>query len=403
MKKIYILLLALILCSCSDADKPVLMRNSPKPIVFDNYASDVQESDNRYHPVNFDKVKAIWISYIELAPIIEKGETVFTAEFEKMCKNCVSLGVNTLYVHVRTFSDSFYSSQLYPYSKAFLGITFDALEIMLGIAHKQGLSFHAWINPLRCETKTGLAQLSRCIINDWLDDPEKYPQYIKYVESTNHYWLNPAAEEVRKLIAEGAAEIVRNYDVDGIHIDDYFYPTTDKSFDDKLYEKYGSGVSLADWRTENCSEMVAGIFNAVKRENSEVQFGISPQGNILNNYNYLYADVKRWCREEGFADYITPQLYVGYENPVLPFISAFDQWKEMCKEKRVKLMIGIGAYKVNTEKEFIDNIGIIAKQAERALNMTDGVAVFSYNSLFNSQRGLEEEKIIAELFKIGFP
>lgn len=399
MRKLILILLAVFLSSCSDADKPVMIRNSPTPLSFDSYTVKKTTNEDRYHPINFDKVKAIWISYIELAPIIEKGESVFKTEFEKMCVNCDLLGVNTLYVHVRTFSDSFYPSKFYPFSKAFCGITFDALKIMLDIAHNHGLSFHAWINPLRCETKSGLAQISRCIINDWLDEPEKYPDYISYVGSTNHYWLDPAAEEVRKLISDGAAEIVKNYDVDGIHIDDYFYPTTDKSFDDKLYEKYGKGKLLADWRKENCSEMVSGIYNSVKSADPDVEFGISPQGNIGNNYNYLYADVRRWCTEKGFADYVTPQLYIGYENPILPFITAFDQWVDICKDHKVKLVIGLGAYKVDTEDEFINRTGIVAEQAERALNMTNGAAVFSYNSLFKSKRGLEEEKIIAELFK----
>lgn len=399
MKKYLILLLACLLCSCGASDKLSLGRESPIPLHFDSYTAVEQpKQGEKYHPINFEKVKAIWISYIELAPIISKGEAVFKTEFLKMCKNCQTLGINTLYVHVRTFSDSFYPSELYPYSKAFGGITFDALKIMLEAAHSFGLSFHAWINPLRCETQSALPQLSRCVINEWLDNKEEYPQYVVYVESTSHYWLDPAAEEVRKLIADGAAEIVRNYQVDGVHIDDYFYPTTDKSFDDVLYERSASGKTLTEWRTDNCSEMVSGIYRAVKAVNSEVEFGVSPQGNIANNYNYLYADVKRWCREDGFADYITPQLYVGFDHPYLPFVKAFDEWAEICRGQKRKLIIGLGAYKVNSEEEFIKNEGIIARQAERSLNMTNGAAIFSYNSLFGSERGLKEEKIIAELF-----
>lgn len=392
MKKLFIILSALVLTACGTpiTYRPALQSGSPVPagLSVKNTAFPVS---GKYEALNFDTVKAIWISYLELAPIAADGEEHFRQEFSKMCDNCESLGVNTLITHVRTFGDAFYPSKLYPQTKAFNGRSFDALAVMTEEAHKRGLSIHAWINPLRCETTEVLDKTaSDYKTKQWYSDPVKYDEYIMNVEDTGHWWLDPAVPEVRELIAEGAAEIVRDYDVDGIHIDDYFYPTTEGWFDAGIYVEQGIDIPLNQWRTENCDKMVQAIYEAVKRENPTVEFGIAPQGNIENNYNYMFADVRKWCAEEGFCDYICPQIYFGYNNPYKPFAPTLAVWKELCRESGRKLLIGIAAYKIKTEDEFIDEIGIIGRQSALALSETDGAVLFSYNSLFTDERGREE-------------
>ncbi len=399
IRKLLPLLAAMVLSSCGTPimDRPSLMNVSPVPSAV---AADepITACDKLYQALNYDEIKAMWISYLELAPIAADGAEHFRDEFSDICSNCCEMGINTLFVHVRTFGDSFYPSELYPYTKAFGDAPFDALGIMVEEAHKRQLSIHAWINPLRCETGEVLDSLSdEFLIKKWYDDPQKYNEYIMYVEDTGHYWLDPALPEIRRLIADGAAEIVKNYEVDGVHIDDYFYPTTEAWFDAGVYVEQGSDLPFDKWRLENCNKMVSEIYNSVKSINSSVVFGIAPQGNIENNYNYMFADVKKWCTEEGYCDYICPQIYFGYENPYKPYAETVKVWCDMCSGK--KLLIGIGAYKVDTEDEFINSKGIIKKQAQLALESTNGAALFSYKTFFGSDRGEEERKYLAEYLK----
>ena len=125
-------------------------------------------------------------------------------------------------------------------------------------------------------------------------------------------------DEVRQLIAEGAAELAENYDIDGLHFDDYFYPTTAEDFDAQCFSAQTEFDDLAKWRLNNISLMVGEIYSAVKAVDKDILVGVSPQGNMENNYEYMYADVKKWCSEEGYIDYICPQIYFGYENSVKP-------------------------------------------------------------------------------------
>ena len=390
MKKILAFVLtALLFTSCASADKPDLVRDSPDTVTVRAVEAPVVDSIIDHQPM-----KAVWISYIELSELIS-GHTAqeFAAAFSLMCRNSKDLGINTLFVHVRAFSDSLYESELYPKSTLFDTEDFDALKIMTDTAHSFGLALHAWINPLRCSTKANSDIYKDTVIGKWIADPVTYDEYICYLEGDGHYWLDPAVPEVRELIAQGAAEIVRRYDVDGVHIDDYFYPTDEPFFDAGRYVESGTKLSLSDWRLENCSQMVMQIYSAVKRENSAVLFGISPQGNIDNNYTYLCADVRRWATEEGFADYIVPQIYYGYDNPKKPFAEALDEWTALCKDSHVRLVIGTAAYKLTAESEYINDTGILGRQLTDALERTDGAAVYSYKSLFDDP----DDRVKAEL------
>ena len=156
------------------------------------------------------------------------------------------------------------------------------------------------------------------------------------------------------------------------------------------------GIPLSEWRMNNCSEMVRLIYSSVKQANSSVLFGIAPQGNIENNYNYMFADVKRWISEKGFCDYIVPQIYFGYENKYKPFAETVSVWTELPRDKSIKLMIGIGAYKISSEEEFIEREGIIADQIGLSLSKSEGMALFSYRSLFGSERADTERELVAD-------
>ncbi|MGN0595281.1 MAG: family 10 glycosylhydrolase, partial [Hominimerdicola sp.] len=216
MKKIIILFLCcILLTSCihenNDTISPERMKKMPYSSVIPIVNKTENTEKNMFEPLNYEIQKAVWISYIDLAPnLTEKTESEFRYNFKKMCKNVSELGCNTIYLHLRPFGDAIYNSEIYPASRYITGVAeksadFDPLEIMLEIAHYYGLSVHGWINPLRCETKETIMNYSgNYLIKDWLDEGDGK---ICEVEGDEHLWLNPAFEEVRHLIAEGAKEI----------------------------------------------------------------------------------------------------------------------------------------------------------------------------------------------------
>ncbi len=342
------------------------------------------KSEGSYFPLNYNDVKAVWFSYIDLADMLNGNtKAQFHNEISKAFENVKNLGCNTVYVHVRPFGDAFYTSQVYPQTRY---CSFDALEIMVNSAHSYGLSIHAWVNPLRCEKEKYIKNYSdEFLIKKWYSDDAFLGKYLVKVKNSEQLWLNPAYEEVRNLICDGVSEIVRNYNVDGIHIDDYFYPTTDNSFDKNAFSD-STAVSLSDFRLENINHLISQMYNSVKAHNPYVLFGISPQGNISNNYSQLFADVKKWAGETGFCDYIVPQIYYGFENETQPFDKVLQEWNDMtCKD--VKLIVGLAYYKIFEEGEFSQNTGIISKQLQCVLSCenTDGVALYNYMNIFENK------------------
>ena len=199
-------------------------------------------------------------------------------------------------------------------------------------------------------------------------------------------------------------EIIRNYEVDGIHIDDYFYPSTDVGVDKTYYDEYkknGGALFYDKWRLDVISSFVSQMYTAVKSERNDCIFSISPAGNINNNYEEEYADVERWCSEKGYCDWMIPQIYYGFENEALPFDKACKSWSELDKSDDVRMIYGIPAYKVNGEdEEFKAGGGIIEKQISvaKATDNYGGVAFFSYSSLVDPDCKREFENIKSSVF-----
>lgn len=309
----------------------------------------------------------------------------FRKAIAEVYDNCVDLGINTVYVHARAHGDAYYDSELFPYTKYISG-GFDALEIMIDEAHKRGLSFQAWINPLRgCEVKDA-ARANGYLLGSWIKDGKRA------VRVGDFYYLNPAYDEVIKYISDGAAEIVANYDVDGLHIDDYFYPTTDASFDSAAF-KASSYNKLSDFRFYNCDRFVKSLYSTVKECNPKALFGISCQGNLQNNYDYMYANIKKWCANNGYTDYIMPQIYFGFENATQPFAECAKTWDNLAKSGNIPLIIGLSVSKLGTEdtwagaagkREWITDKDIIMRQVLESMEQESygGVCLFSYRSMF---------------------
>lgn len=354
-------------------------------------------------------ISGVWISYNELSMKDKNGGNAeqFTKKIAEMLDNCAELGINTVFLQVRPFCDAMYRSELFPWSEYLTGkqggaVDYDPLKIAVNEAHKRGISLHAWINPFRISFDTDKSRLSED--NPALKLLNDNSKEVRVVEADGGLYFCPASTENHKLVIDGVREIIQNYDVDGIHIDDYFYPSTDERVDKAYYEKYkqeGGKQKLDEWRLNVISSFVSQLYTAVKSENTDCVFSISPAGNINNNYEQEYADVKLWCSQRGYCDWIIPQLYYGFENELLPFDEACKAWEKLDTVGAVRMLYGIAAYKLDeSDEEFNVGNGIIEKEISAAKSTSNygGVVFFSYSALADESKRSEFESVKLSVF-----
>lgn len=350
-----------------------------------NTGADNPEKEETY-------VKAVWITYYELSGFTQDNtEQEFKKQINKTFKELSSNGFNRVTVQVRPFADAFYKSEYFPVSAYCFKeqgseLIYDPLEIMVESAHKYDLSIEAWLNPYRVSSSTDFSQLS--------DDNKavEWKDTDNLMVCDSGIYFNPASDEVTELISNGVKEIVQNYEIDSVCFDDYFYPSTDEEIDKSSYEAYkkNSGdLSLEDWRRENVNKMIKSVSSTVKSVKENVTFGVSPASDIENNYNSLYADVEKWCTQEGYVDYICPQIYFGFQNESQPFMKTTKSWTQMAD---CTLYVALPLYKAEKEdefagdsgiNEFIDNNNIVARQVTYLSKLSEvkGYYIFSYSSL----------------------
>lgn len=349
------------------------------------------------------EMRAVWIPFMSLdMGGTDRSEKAYTDKINGIMKKCRDAGANTVIFHVRPFSDALYPSELFPPSHIITGkqgekLSYDPLAIAIESAKQHGLEFHAWINPLRVKFSKSPPELS----DDnpymkWKNNDDPSDDSYAFTVNGNIYY-NPAYPAVRKMIIDGVREIVGKYDIDGLQIDDYFYPDEGGDYDNKEYEEYKNNagescLTKSQWRQENINMLVAGLYDAVHSRSGCV-FGISPQGNTENDLK-MGADVFLWCRQSGYADYICPQLYVSEDHPLLPFRKAAQDWKNMVKAKGIRLYFGLALYKIGTDDDsgtWLKKSDNIRSQAEFIKNLgADGYMLFSYENLF-------DPKVIKEL------
>ncbi len=309
------------------------------------------------------------------------------------------MGSNTVYVQGRSFGNEYYNSSYFSWGNDGKNPGFDPLKIMVDIGHSKGLSIHAWINPFRAAKCSKISYIpDNYLIKKWYNDSSTNGKQL--VKVGDYYYLNPAYDDVRQLVLNGVSEIVRKYNVDGIHIDDYFYPTTDKSFDSEAFKASGQS-NLSKWRMGNIDKLVSGIYKTVKQSNSKVLFGVSPQGNVNNNYTTMYADVKKWCSQSGYLDYVVPQIYWGDISPHFYFSTRTKEWDSIVKSSNVKLVIGLAAYKATGEGAEFSGPDTIANQIKSvdSLKNNDGIALFRYGSMFGGTTKQSEVDAIRKVLK----
>ncbi len=356
--------------------------------------------------------RAVWVSYLEWARMDFSSEEMFRAGAAQLLDNCAGLGLNTVLAQVRPFGDALYRSNLYPWSHLCTGVQgqdpgFDPLDVLLQEAHGRGLSVEAWINPYRLRSSAAvppnLAETNLICT---------HPEWTCTVGEG--VYLNPAEPAAAGYVVQGVAELVQNYAVDGIHFDDYFYPTTDEGIDAVQFA--ASGVSSRTiWRRENVTALVQAVHDAVKAQDPTLRFGISPQGNPDNDEDQQYSDVKAWLAAGGdhaVVDYLCPQVYWGEGFTLssgstrFAFENIVPEWLGYPRAADVALYFGLGAYRIGVGDGGADpdagtrwNTGeALARQVQflREQN-AGGWALYRYGSLFDPDRAAAAEAECAAL------
>ena len=368
------------------------------------------------------EMRGVWVSYLDWNQW-PKDEAGYKKAMDQTLDLCVQKGLNTVFLQVRPDGDAMYPSQYFPWSKFASGKQgknpgYDPLAYAVQAAHQRGLQLHAWINPYRI---TGY--LNRysdlCASNPaiaWAKDGDSSND--RWVLCQNgEYYYNPAILQVRQLIINGVKEIVTNYEVDGIHFDDYFYPNLDDSkvetwFDYPEYKASGTSLSVAAWRRNNVNELVKGVYSAVKSIRPQASFGISPEGYLQNlrKDTRQFTDVDTWMTQSGYVDYLMPQIYWGFEAKQngqaagYAFANCLNEWVTLKKKGNVKLYVGLALYKTGTDAadgnavpEWQRYHDIMKREVEagRATGQVSGYCFYDLSSLTRAAAAEEVANVTA--------
>ena len=368
---------------------------------------------------NYTYFKGVWLTQFDLLNIhlsngVQRDRESFVELSRTVFNNIKNDGYNSVIVQVRPYADSYYPSEYYPVSNYVSGTfgnedIYDPIEILVELAHECELEFHAWLNPMRGMKDTEIIDVpDKYPIKQWYNDADLRSKYLSLYNG--RYYLNPAYDEVRKLIANGAYEVTSRYEIDGVHIDDYFYPTTDLAFDAISYSEYiakGGNMSLAEFRYNNLDLMVSSMYSAIKSADKDAVFGISPAGNIDNTYKLMYADVYKWCSEPGYLDYICPQIYFGLEHATHDFVKIYNVWRSIVTQEGIRIYVGmtlgkaesgVDNYAGSGKDEWANNKDVLKRCVEylSARGECSGVVLFCYQHMYDPITGESVEKTAEE-------
>lgn len=333
-----------------------------------------------------DMMKAVFISYIDYASL--KGREVMEQKniINEMVNNVSYFGFNTVVLQVRSFGDAIYESSYFPesiyvsYDKD--GKAFDILSYFISVCDSKNISLYAWVNPYRISNNNDVSKIS------------KSASYYKWLNTSligvydNGIYFNPAEEDVKNLIVSGVVEIAKNYKVKGILFDDYFYPNDKIDLDS--YNAYDGDLSLSDYRISNVNDLLKRCYSSIKEVNKDVDFGISPSGNIENNLNSEYLDIKGILNDK-YLDFIMPQLYYGFFNESKPYMKTLEEWSSL-NVNNIDLYVALSIYKSGMVdsyagkgiNEWINNSDIIKRQvmSSKGVKNYKGFSVFRYQHMF---------------------
>ncbi|TMI96079.1 MAG: hypothetical protein E6H06_05080 [Bacteroidetes bacterium] len=312
-------------------------------------------------PVNYE-FRGVWIATVDNIDWPAKGMVNVEdqkAEFIRQLELHKANGMNAMIVQVRPAADAFYPSKYEPWSQWLTGTQgkppspyYDPLQFMIEETHKRGMEFHAWCNPYRADFQVGKSSIAPNHIT------RIHPEW--FLTYGDKKYFDPSNKEAQQFVVNVVSDIVKRYDVDAIHMDDYFYPyrIAGKEFpDEEGYERSGMQLSKDDWRRSNVDSIIAELSRAIKQEKPWVKFGISPFSVWRNkdqdpdgsdskasqtNYDDLYANILLWLKK-GWVDYVAPQLYLEIGNSKIAYEKLLDWWSKHTYGRH--LYIGQGIYR----------------------------------------------------------
>ena len=352
--------------------------------------------------------RAVWIASVDnidfptqkaLSVERQKAELLEDLELAR------SLKLNAVVFQVRPQCDALYPSEIEPWSEFLTGEMgraqqFDPLEFLVAEAHRRGILVHAWFNPYRA-----LHPAAKTVSENHISKrhPDLVRQYGKYL------WLDPSDPEVLRYSLSVIKDVLRRYDIDGVHFDDYFYPYPEKDADGakiefpddanwRKYQSRGGRLSRDGWRRKNVNDFIESVGREIKRIKPEILYGVSPFGiwrpalekgiTGFNAYAELYADSRKWLRD-GTVDYLAPQLYWETARKGQSFPVLLDWWESQDVRRR-HVWPGVAAYRIGSNENF--SAAEIAAQIKltRRSPLTLGVIQFSLKSLRNDLGGIQK-------------
>ena len=343
-----------------------------------------------------------------------------------------SYNMNTAVFQVRPLNDAYYPSDLNPWSRFITGTEgkdpgFDVLEFFINEAKKRNIKVHAWMNPYRVSNVSVTdGKITKDEYLSSLDEKNfarKHPEHT-ILDGTGKIILSPSHKEVIEFVSESILEVARKYDVEGVHIDDYFYPYAKIKEDDERndYLKYrdSENQSFDDFRRSNVDKMIKMVHDKLKalehETNKKVEFGISPfavyrtnssirpdgwekgsynASSALQCYSELYSDVYKWMKE-GWIDYVVPQDYFSFDRKDVSYHDVVWWWSNICNETKTKLYIGQGLYQMGSKEgwacETWQNKEEIANQLKFNCNFPNvlGTIFFTYRDLVPGQNEIKD-------------
>jgi uncharacterized lipoprotein YddW (UPF0748 family) len=367
-----------------------------------------QQPDSTIRPKY--EFRAVWVASVgNIDWPSTKGLPVDSqkAEFTRLLDMHQRNGLNAVVVQVRPAADAFYPSPYEPWSEWLTGIQgqppspyYDPLAFMIEETHKRGMEFHAWCNPYRAVHTIGKSSVAPDHIT------RQHPEWFVRFEKTLYF--DPGNKQVQDYVTGVIRDIVRRYDIDALHFDDYFYPYDivegggpGKDFpDNPSYARYGDGLSKADWRRANVDSVVLRVSQVIKEEKPHCKFGISPFAIWRNidkdsagsnthvgqtDYDNLYADILLWLRN-GWIDYVVPQIYFEFTHPRAPYALLVDWWARHTYGRQC--FIGLAPFLAGTRPAWQDPTQLTRQiQMLREYPSVQGAVFFSSKSFESNPNG----------------
>ncbi len=365
--------------------------------------------------------RAFWVSNVLNIDLPTVNDPAYKDKVIQMLDTAVAYNMTAVFFQVRTTNDAFYESKLNPYSRFLTGTegqkpSFDVLKFVIDEAKIRNIEIHAWCNPYRVSMRTDMSKSEYLNTLDDLNFAKKNPDLV-ITDKNGQLILNPAKQSVKKFIIDSMLEIADNYEVAGIHFDDYFYPYAGLSETDNDLLDYelvkDQYPTIGDFRRAQITDVIRSLNYQLKIKHPALRFGVSPFGIWKTNatdklganvdpkcsesFDNQYADSYLWVKE-AIVDYIVPQLYWDFAHPLAPYGDLAKWWANIMKDSKVDLYIGHGAYRLG-EKGGYENPYEIVNQLKFA-NQYDNVlgnVFFTYKTFIDATKQTQGMDLVKKL------